>query len=53
MDVSGQVNTKDPSETNRAVKKIFESLFSSSQFDKVEYTLGDINRLFDGEYPGY
>jgi len=53
MDVSGHINTKDPDETNRAVRKICESLFDSRLFDKVEYTLGDVIRLFDGEYPGY
>jgi hypothetical protein len=53
MDVFGHINTKDPNETNGAVRKICESLIGSSLFDRVEYTLGDIIRLFDGEYPGY
>ena len=53
MDVSGHINTKDPTETNRAVRKIWENLFGSIHFDKVEYTLGDVVRLFNGEYPDY
>ncbi len=53
MDVTGHINTKDPKETNRAVRNIYDNLFGSSSFEKVEYTLGDVIRLFDGEYPGY
>ena len=53
MDVAGSIDTKDPNETNREVRKIYESLFGSTLFDKVEHTLNDLVRLFDGEYPDY
>ncbi|MFC1897250.1 hypothetical protein ACFLX8_01575 [Chloroflexota bacterium] len=53
MDVTGNVDTKNPQETNREVKKIYENMFNSTPFDKVEYTLADIVKLFDGKYPGY
>jgi hypothetical protein len=53
MDVSGHIDTKDPYETNTEVRKIYESLFGSRLFDKVECALSDIVRLFDGVYPGY
>ena len=53
MDVTGNVNTKDPQETNNEVKKIYENTVNSIPFNKVEHTLGDIVKLFDGKYPGY
>lgn len=53
MDVTGKVDTRDPQETNREVKKIFRNTFNSTPFDKVEYTLEDIVNLFHGKYPGY
>jgi hypothetical protein len=53
MDVTGTVETKNPNETNKEVRKIHENLFSSILFDKVEYALNDIVKLFDGKYPGY
>lgn len=53
MDVTGNIDTKDPEETNKEVKKIYQNLFGSALFDKVEYALSDIIELFDGSYPGY
>jgi hypothetical protein len=53
MDVTGEIDTRDPQETNREVKKIFRNMFNSTPFDKVEYALEDIVNLFHGKYPGY
>ena len=53
MDVTGNVDTKDPQETNKEVRKIYENMFSLTPFYKVEYTLEDIVKLFDGKYPSY
>jgi hypothetical protein len=53
MDVTGNIDTKDPKETNKEVRRIYENLFGSNSFDKVEYTLEVVVKLFDGNYPGY
>ena len=53
MDVTGKIDTKDPNDTNKEVRKIYENLFGLALFDRVEYTLNDIVRLFEGKYPGY
>ena len=53
MDVTGIINTKDPVDTNREVRRIYENLFGSTLFERVEYTLEAIVKLFDGKYPGY
>ena len=53
MDVTGSIDTKDPKETNKEVRLIYENLFGSTLFDRVEYTLEVVVDLFDGKYPGY
>ncbi len=53
MDVTGNINTEDPSDTNKEVRRIYESLFGSTLFDKVEYVVEDVTKLFDGVYPAY
>jgi len=53
MDVTGKIETKDPNETNREVRRIYEKLFGLARFEDVEYTLGNIVDLFNGKYPGY
>jgi len=53
MDVTGSIDTKDPMDTNKEVRKIYENLFGSALFDRVDYTLEAIVQLFNGEYPGY
>jgi hypothetical protein len=53
MDTTGSVDTKNPDETNEVVNNIYQNLFNSSLFDKVEHTLDDVVSLFNGEYPGY
>jgi hypothetical protein len=53
MDVAGTVETKDPNDTNKAVRRIYENLFGSILFDKVECMLNDVVKLFNGKYPGY
>lgn len=53
MDVTGNINTEDPSDTNKEVRRIYESLFGSTLFDKVEYVVEDVTKLFDGVYSGY
>jgi hypothetical protein len=53
MDVTGSVETKDPNDTNKEVRRIYEDLFGSVLFDKVEHALHDVVELFDGKYPGY
>ncbi|MBL7119376.1 MAG: hypothetical protein ISS53_01680 [Dehalococcoidia bacterium] len=53
MDVTGSIDTKDPNDTNKEVRRIYEDLFGSSLFDRVEHTLYDVVRLFEGNYPGY
>lgn len=53
MDVTGKIDTKDPNATNKEVKSIYSNLFGIDMFDKVEHTLSDMIKLFDGKYPGY
>ncbi len=53
MDVTGTIETKEPNDTNKEVRKIYENLFGLALFDKVEYALNDVVKLFDGKYPGY
>lgn len=53
MDVTGTIKTEDPDDTNKEVKRIYESLFGPTLYDEVEYVLEDITKLFDGLYPGY
>ena len=53
MDVTGSIDTKDPEKTNKEVRLIYENLFSSTLFDRVEYALETVVSLFDGKYPGY
>ena len=53
MDITGNINTENPNDTNKEVKKIYEKLFSSTLFDKVEFVLDDITKLFNGLYPPY
>ena len=53
MDVTGSIDTKDPKETNKEVRRIYEKLFGPTLFGRVEYTLEAIVELFDGKYPGY
>lgn len=53
MDVTGSIDTKDPNNTNKEVRRIYGNLFGSVLFDKVEHTLNGVVRLFEGKYPGY
>ena len=53
MDVTGTVNTKDPDQTHMEVKRIYNNLFGLALIDKVDYTLEEVVKLFDGRYPGY
>lgn len=53
MDVTRTIETKDPYKTNLEVKRIFNQHFNSASFDKVEQTLNDVIKLFEGKYPGY
>ena len=53
MDITGNIDTKDPIHTNKEVRRIYENLFGSLLFDRVDSTLGAIVDLFDGTYPGY
>ncbi len=53
MDITGNINTEDPIDTNKEVKKIYGKLFGSALFDKVEFVLEDITKLFNGLYPSY
>ena len=53
MDVTGSIDTKDPEKTNREVRLIYENLFGSTLFDRVEHTLETVVDLFGGKYPGY
>jgi hypothetical protein len=53
MDVAGNIDTKDPNDTNNEVRRIYTGLFGSTLFDKIDYVLADIVKLFDGRYLGY
>ena len=53
MDITGTINTEDPNDTNKEVKKIYGKLFGSALFNKVEVVLEDITKLFNGSYPPY
>jgi hypothetical protein len=53
MDTTGNIDTKDPVQTNNEVRDIYKNLFSSDKFEKVDQTVKDVVRLFNGEYPGY
>ena len=53
MDVTGSIDTKDPNDTNNEVRRIYKGLFGSTLFDKLDYVLTDIVKLFDGRYLGY
>ena len=53
MDITGNINTEDPNDTNKEVKKIYEKLFGSALFGEVELVLEDITKLFNGLYPPY
>jgi len=53
MDVTKSIDTKDPKATNKEVRRIYENMFGSNSFDKVEYTLEVVVKLFEGNYPGY
>jgi hypothetical protein len=53
MDVAGRIDTKDPKDTNKEVRQIYENLFGIVLFDKVDSALEAIVELFDGKYPGY
>ncbi|MFC1956418.1 hypothetical protein ACFLWZ_07910 [Chloroflexota bacterium] len=53
MDVTGSIDTKDPTDTNKEVRRIYGNLFGAVLFNKVDFTLEAIVQLFDGKYPGY
>ena len=53
MDVTGRIDTKNPDETNREVRRIYQSLFGSTLFDRVENTLAAVTELFEGKYHGF
>ncbi len=45
MDITGNINTEDPNDTNKEVKKIYEKLFGSALFGEVELVLEDITKF--------
>ena len=53
MDVTGRIDTKNPDETNREVRRIYQSLFGTTLFDRVENTLAAVTELFEGKYHGF
>ena len=53
MDVTGTIDTRNPQATNREVRRIYQRLFGSASFDRVEKVLEDIIKLYQRGYPGY
>ena len=52
MDVTGNIDTKDPEKTHKEVKRIYENLPVSNLLDRVGHTLEAVVELFGGKYPG-
>jgi hypothetical protein len=53
MDVTRTIDTKNPEETNKEVRSIYQNIFGPKPFQKVEHTLEGVISLFEGNYPGY
>lgn len=53
FDVTNRVQTTDPKEINAEIARIFRSLYPRTHDRVIARAIGDISRLFRGEYPGY
>jgi hypothetical protein len=52
-DVTNRVETTDPAEVNREVKRIFLELYPDASTQLLDRSFPDVARLYRGEYPGY
>ncbi len=53
MDVTNRVDVTDPAAVNVALRAILGGLYPAYDFSPVDTLVGDFNRLYRGEYPGY
>ena len=52
-DVTNRIETTDPDEVNREVKRIFLELYPDASPQLLDRSFLDVSRLYHGEYPGY
>jgi len=53
FDVTNRVETTEPVEVNREVKRIFLDLYPDASTQPLDRSFLDVARLFRGDYPGY
>ena len=53
MDVTNLVDVTSPAAVNVALRAILDGLYPAYDFSPVDTLVGDFDRLYRGEYPGY
>ncbi len=53
MDVSNTVDVSDPDAVRAAVRAILERRYHGSDFSVVDVLVGDFQRLYSGDFPGF
>jgi hypothetical protein len=53
QDVTDSVNLEDAAEVRRAVREVLEHRYPGNDFAVLDRVFGDVQRLFDGEMPGF
>lgn len=53
MDVSNRIDVTRPAQVAGAVREVLEDCYPRAGFAQVEALVADMQRLYEGEYPGY
>lgn len=53
MDVSNTVNVTDPTDVTAALRRILDRRYPEYDFSPVDRLVGDLDRLYRGDYPGF